>query len=79
MDRSESLNPAVFQVEEDSVRGLPNVEFLDVTDRLCEKKVCWAVEKNNIVYRDDNHLTGSFAESLFPLLQAELIPILKGS
>ena len=79
MDRSESLNPAVFQVEEDSARGLPNVEFLDVTDRLCEKKVCWAVEKNNIVYRDDNHLTGSFAESLFPLLQAELIPILKGS
>lgn len=79
IDKSESLNPAVFQVEEDSARGLPNVEFLDVTDRLCERKVCWAVQKNNIVYRDDNHLTGSFAESLFPLLEAELIPILKSS
>jgi len=28
------------------------------------------------VYRDDNHLTGSFAETLVPAMEAELVPIL---
>ena len=79
MDQSASINPAIFEAEKAGARGLPNVHFLDLTDKLCQGKVCRAVQQGMITYFDDNHLTGSFAESLFPLLQAELIPILKGS
>ena len=72
LNKSESLDDAVFEAEKTSAQGLPKVSFLDVTDRLCGANTCWAVQKGMIVYRDDNHLTGSFAESLLPELEAAL-------
>ena len=77
MDQSASINPAIFEAEKAGARGLPNVHFLDLTDRLCQGKVCRAVQQGMITYWDDNHLTGSFAESLTPVLEAELLPILR--
>jgi SGNH domain (fused to AT3 domains) len=77
MDKSASLNPAVFDAEKAGARGLPNVHFIDVTDKLCEAKDCWPIERGMVTYRDDNHLTGKFAESLTPVLEAGLLPILK--
>jgi peptidoglycan/LPS O-acetylase OafA/YrhL len=77
MDQSASVNPAVFQAEKASARGLPKVHFLDLTDKLCDGKDCWAVHQGMITYRDDNHLTGRFADSLTSVLEAGLLPILK--
>ena len=76
MDKSKVLNPAVFEAEKAGAQGLPNVHFIDLTDRLCRQKVCWTVQRGAIMYRDDNHLTGTFADSLMPVLGAELVPIL---
>jgi hypothetical protein len=75
MDKSKSLDESVFETEKISARGLPNVRFLDLTDQMCDKTACWAVKKDMIMYRDDNHLTGSFAESLAPILAAGLPPL----
>jgi hypothetical protein len=75
LDRSAALSPAVFEAERAAAYGLPNVHFLDMTDQLCDRQFCWAVKNGIIVYRDDNHITGSFAASLSPVLEAKLVPL----
>jgi hypothetical protein len=76
IDRSTSLNLAAFEAEREGARGLSNIHFIDLTDQLCEEEVCWSVRSGEVMYRDSNHLTGSFARSLMPVLEAELLPIL---
>jgi hypothetical protein len=79
LDRSSALNPAVFEAEQAGARGLRGVHFIDLTDRLCSGNRCPAVRNGQPVYRDDNHLTGRFAESLTPDLELQLLPILEAA
>jgi hypothetical protein len=60
----------------EAARGLPSVRFVDMTDRLCRKDVCFAIQGDAIVYRDNNHLTGNFADRLMPALEVELLLML---
>jgi peptidoglycan/LPS O-acetylase OafA/YrhL len=76
MDKSASLDPELFEAERTAAQGLPDVHFLDMTDMLCDDNLCHAVRNGAIMYRDSNHLTGSFAASLAPTLEARLLPIL---
>ncbi len=75
MDKSASIDSAVFEAEKAGASGLPNVYFIDLTDLLCEKDFCRTVSGGNVMYRDDNHLTGSFTKSLAPLLDTKLLEI----
>ena len=77
VDRSIAVNPAVFAAERAAASGLQNVRFVDLTDQLCERDVCRAVHGAAIMYRNNGHLTGAFADSLMPVLEAELLPILR--
>lgn len=74
-DRASVLNPAVFESEQAGARGLSNVYFIDVTDRLCQGDTCKPVQGDSIIYRDHHHLTGSFADSLMTTLTEELLTI----
>ena len=76
MHRSLVLSEAVFEAEKASVSDLQNVHLIDLTDQLCTEDVCWAVRGGVIMYRDNNHLTGAFTESLLPVLERELLPLL---
>ena len=76
MDKSTSLDPAVFEVEKAGAQGLPNVHFFDFTDSLCESDVCKTVRNGAVMYRDNHHLTGSFASTLAPILEAKLLSIM---
>jgi len=75
MEKSASLDPAVFEAEKVGARGLPNVHFIDLTDLFCSKSVCRTVQGGVVMYRDNNHLTGSFANSLAPVLESMLVSI----
>ncbi len=44
----------------------PNVEFIDMGPYICPDGVCRAELDGRVTYRDSQHLTGSFAESLAP-------------
>jgi len=79
MDKSTSLDPAVFEAEKAAARGLPDVHFIDLTDRLCQRNICGTVQRGAVMYRDDNHLTGSFADSLEPVLEADLLSIMNNT
>lgn len=76
MDESTVVDPAIFDAEKAAARDPQNVHFIDMIDQLCQKNVCWAVQSGEIIYRDDNHLTGSFADHLRPVLEQRLLTIL---
>lgn len=52
--------------------NLPGVDHVDLTDLLCPEGVCLPVIGNVAVYRDDNHLTRSYAESMSGILEERL-------
>jgi peptidoglycan/LPS O-acetylase OafA/YrhL len=54
----------------------PNVRFLDIADRVCGPDLCPAVIGNVLVYLDDNHLTASYAASMAPLVEGDVLAAL---
>jgi peptidoglycan/LPS O-acetylase OafA/YrhL len=64
----DSVDRAVLNAEDAGVHGIPNVYVIDLTGELCPRDVCPVFRRGLIVYRDSNHLTGTFAESLAPTL-----------
>jgi peptidoglycan/LPS O-acetylase OafA/YrhL len=74
-DRATALSSSVFDAEKTAAAGMPRVHFLDLTDQLCRTSVCPAVLNNMIVYRDQSHLTGTFASSLAPAVAARLTAV----
>ena len=71
-ERSAALDPRVFEAEQRAAVGLPGVQLLDMTDEVCPTPACPAVRETMIVYRDRTHLTGTFARSLAPVIEARL-------
>lgn len=49
-----------------------NVQTIDVNDAVCPEQRCIAERNGQIVFRDTQHLTASFAGSLGPVLSAKL-------
>ena len=76
MSKSAVLDSAIFQAERAAAQGLPNIHFIDLTDQFCQEDVCSTVQGGEIMYRDDNHLTGSFADRLLPVLEDRFHPVL---
>jgi len=50
----------------------PSVPVIDLTDEICEPSFCPAERGSTIIYRDFEHLSSTFAESLWP----EFVPVL---
>jgi hypothetical protein len=71
-----ALNATAFAAEQSAAAGLQNIYFLDMNDLICPGARCPAARRPLVVYRDDDHLTGSFAQSLAPMLQARLFELL---
>ncbi|MBN9210067.1 MAG: hypothetical protein BGO45_00720 [Microbacterium sp. 71-36] len=54
----------------------PGVRFIDLTPWICPDGFCPGVIGNVAVYRDDNHLSGTYARTLAPSLAEQLPPSL---
>jgi peptidoglycan/LPS O-acetylase OafA/YrhL len=79
MERTDALDPAIFEAEKAAARGLANVHLLDLTGQFCGDDTCWAVREGEVMYRDNNHLTGRAAERLEPALETQLLPIVSAA
>jgi peptidoglycan/LPS O-acetylase OafA/YrhL len=79
MERTDALDPAIFEAEKAAARGLANVHFLDLTGQFCGDDTCWAVRDGEVIYRDSNHLTGKAAARLEPALETQLLPIVSAA
>jgi peptidoglycan/LPS O-acetylase OafA/YrhL len=78
-DASTALDGAAFSAERASADGLPNVSFLDLNDLICPGSSCPAMRHGLIIYRDDNHLASTFAETLAPALRTRLFEALRNT
>ena len=52
--------------------------FVNITPLMCTATVCPPIIGNILVYRDDNHVTTTFAKWLAPLFDAEVQATLAG-
>lgn len=70
LDRAAAL--AARDPAEEPAAGYPNVYLLDLSDAVCRPQRCRVVEGNVLIYRDEHHLTASYARSLAPELGRQI-------
>ena len=78
-DAEVALNTDATRAEHAAGEGLSNVFYLDMDDLICPGKTCPAIQHGKIIYRDDNHLAGSYAASLAPEIKDRLVRLLDGN
>jgi peptidoglycan/LPS O-acetylase OafA/YrhL len=61
---SDQQNGEVYQWLQQAAGRFRNVTTLDMNDRICPDGKCDAEREGRVVYRDEQHLTAGFAESL---------------
>src|SRR3954471_11243387 len=52
---------------------VPGGHLIDLTPEICPRGICRAVIGNALVYRDDSHLTATFARTLSSWIEADLL------
>jgi peptidoglycan/LPS O-acetylase OafA/YrhL len=70
--RAAALDEAVFAAEREAAAGLAHVAVMDLSDQFCGAELCEPVRDRLLVYRDTNHLSVSFAETLAEVLGARI-------
>jgi peptidoglycan/LPS O-acetylase OafA/YrhL len=66
-----------FDAQVQAAVEVPQVLLADFDDVYCDKVNCLPIIGNVVVYRDDNHLTDTFARTLGPLIEPYLFSTLK--
>jgi hypothetical protein len=69
--RSSALRPDPAEAAVAAL-GDPRFTLVDLSPHFCDARQCFPVVGGVLVYRDDNHLTTLFAETLAPYLQRAL-------
>jgi peptidoglycan/LPS O-acetylase OafA/YrhL len=72
LPRNTSLNESADQAEASAAIGFHTVSRADFTNKFCVGSICQSVVNGEVVYRDSNHMTSTFAKSLAPSLQREI-------
>jgi peptidoglycan/LPS O-acetylase OafA/YrhL len=72
--RKEAFDYPAHTTVEKAARLAVGAEVLDLTDRYCGSKRCMPVIGNVMVYRDNNHVTDTYARSLRPYIAEALWP-----
>lgn len=70
VSRKQGLTPA--DVLPAAIKDLPSVTVADFTDEFCSAQTCPPVIENIVVYRDNSHITSTWAKQLQPLIEAAL-------
>jgi peptidoglycan/LPS O-acetylase OafA/YrhL len=60
------------EFERRAAHRAPGSRLIDLTPEICPQGICRSVIGNALVYRDDNHLTATFARTLSPWIEADL-------
>jgi len=67
-DYAESLAPKLVAAQNEAARGIPGLVFVNMNDRFCTGERCPVVQRGNVVFRDDGHLTTAFSRAEAPVL-----------
>jgi peptidoglycan/LPS O-acetylase OafA/YrhL len=74
-----ALNGAAYSAEQRAADGLTQIYFLDMNDLICPGKYCPATQDGAPIYRDLNHMTATFTETLAPAMRTRLSALLSGA
>jgi hypothetical protein len=66
-----------FDPQVQAAAEVPAVQIVNFDDIYCDELNCLPVIGHVVVYRDDNHLTDTFASTLAPYLEVEISKLLK--
>lgn len=64
---------AAARLEDRAIPDVAGASLVDLSPAICDAAVCDPMHSGQILFRDSRHLTGSFALSLAPLLEPELV------
>jgi hypothetical protein len=73
VSRREGLPDFVFHAEKRAATQFPRVQMIDLSDQFCDVDQCPPIIGGRVVYKDGDHLTATFAATLAPVLEAEMI------
>ena len=76
VSRSEGL--AIFDGQAEAAQQVPRVRLVDVTSFYCTATVCPPVIGHVLVYKDRTHITATFADTLAPYIEREVVAALAG-
>lgn len=62
----------VYQWLQQAVARFPNAQVIDMNEEICPGQHCLAERSGQVVFRDNQHLTASFAASLWPAMAGRL-------
>jgi SGNH domain (fused to AT3 domains) len=74
-----ALNGDAYLAEQRAADGLAQIYFLDMDDLICPGKYCAATDHGVPIYRDSNHMTATFTETLAPAMHVRLSALLGGA
>ncbi len=60
----EALSPKVYAAEAKAAENFGKVKFLDLSDQMCGPDRCYLKVSGQVIYRDGDHLTASFSQSM---------------
>jgi peptidoglycan/LPS O-acetylase OafA/YrhL len=70
-DRTSAINAAGIQAEQ-AATAAGGGYYADLTSLFCGPSRCPVIVGDNLVFRDDNHLTTSYAQWLAPVISAQI-------
>jgi SGNH domain (fused to AT3 domains) len=77
-DRTSALNAAGITAEE-AATAAGGGYYADLTSLFCSPSRCPVVVGDKLVFRDDNHLTTSYARWLAPVISAHIDDVMVGN
>lgn len=72
LDNNESFKNYKFLIAEVS-KEYPQIKTFDLSDLLCDKKKCYLIKNDRILYRDSNHLNKYGSEFVAPYLISAIV------
>jgi hypothetical protein len=76
VSRAEGL--AIFDGQAEAAQQVPRAHLVDVTSLYCTATVCPPVIGHVLVYKDRTHITATFADTLAPYIEREVVAALAG-
>jgi hypothetical protein len=68
----QALNQSVFEMESLAARETNGVAVVDLSDAICETRICSPLRQGAVVYADHHHLTAEVSFALAPALLQRL-------
>lgn len=76
-DRQTGVAASSAPGHQEAAERVPGTQLIDIRGSICPDTQCAPVIGNVLVYRQSSHITDTYAMTLKPVLEAELVPVVQ--